>query len=400
MANATMNKVTEMKEFHEFLVPDYYPAFSCKMGACRHACCEGWPVSFTRQDYFNLLGVDCSPELRKKIDCAMHLVDCPTFDEYAQIAPRYDGNCPMRLEDGRCGMHAELGEDALAAVCRLYPRGVRSNAGYECSCANSCEVVPEMLLTHPEPIKFRKFPLSIDVPAEPEYHEPKELTMRRQSTRLWLISLIQNREYSLPQRFDLLHEGIIAIDRAFHQHNWEQIDTILSGQAALKNPEAFVKDASSIKNGLKQGKPIIEYIVEHSESIRPYGEAIFRYFDDGKDANRHYKQALERFEELMPDWQIWFENLLVNHMFFTKFPFEDPPIPMEDAFRGFCGVYVLLRFLCIGWAVQHDSVQQIIDVVAAAFRLIEHTDFTRYAATLLYQAGCNDKKHMCQLLCL
>jgi predicted permease len=39
------------------LVPDYYPAFSCKMGACRHACCEGWPISVSMKDYFTLLGL-------------------------------------------------------------------------------------------------------------------------------------------------------------------------------------------------------------------------------------------------------------------------------------------------------------------------------------------------------
>ena len=35
---------------HEYLVPDYVPDFACKMGACRSACCEGWPISFTKDD--------------------------------------------------------------------------------------------------------------------------------------------------------------------------------------------------------------------------------------------------------------------------------------------------------------------------------------------------------------
>jgi len=50
----------------------------------------------------------------------------------------------MRLEDRRCTIHAELGENKLSQVCRLYPRGVRLNNGYECSCANSCEAVLEL----------------------------------------------------------------------------------------------------------------------------------------------------------------------------------------------------------------------------------------------------------------
>ena len=57
-----------MKETMAYLVPDYYPAFACKMGACRSACCEGWPISFSLTDYFKLLSVECSPELRRKIE--------------------------------------------------------------------------------------------------------------------------------------------------------------------------------------------------------------------------------------------------------------------------------------------------------------------------------------------
>ena len=41
-----------------YLAPDYVPGFACKMGACRAACCEGWPISFSMTDYFRLIGVD------------------------------------------------------------------------------------------------------------------------------------------------------------------------------------------------------------------------------------------------------------------------------------------------------------------------------------------------------
>ena len=53
-----------MQEDQQYLAPDYYPSFRCKQGKCRAACCEGWPISVTMNDYFTLLGVECSPELR------------------------------------------------------------------------------------------------------------------------------------------------------------------------------------------------------------------------------------------------------------------------------------------------------------------------------------------------
>ncbi len=47
-----------MKKTVRCFVPRYFPDFSCKMGACRSACCVGWPVSVSMNDYFAL------PELR------------------------------------------------------------------------------------------------------------------------------------------------------------------------------------------------------------------------------------------------------------------------------------------------------------------------------------------------
>ena len=54
----------------DYLVPDYYQAFRCKTGQCRTPCCDGWPVTFSMPDYFKLLSVECSPELKRQLDSA------------------------------------------------------------------------------------------------------------------------------------------------------------------------------------------------------------------------------------------------------------------------------------------------------------------------------------------
>ena len=101
--------VSCMKETHTYRIPDYFPYFACKMGACRNACCQGWPISITLQNYFDLLGLECSPDLRRRLDGGMHIADNPSPEHYAQFSPRYDGNCPLRMEDGRCAIHADIG---------------------------------------------------------------------------------------------------------------------------------------------------------------------------------------------------------------------------------------------------------------------------------------------------
>ena len=180
-----------MQETHDFLVPDYFKHFSCKMGACRAACCQGWPISITMKNYFTLLGVECSAELRGRLDRSMYLVDRPTEDEYARFSMRYDGECALRLPDGRCSLHAELGPEHLSDVCDLYPRGIRTTPGYECSCAASCEAVLELLIDQKEPISFTRESHTLRMPRKEKRLAKFETLGRETEIRLWFIRIMQ-----------------------------------------------------------------------------------------------------------------------------------------------------------------------------------------------------------------
>lgn len=386
---------------NEYLVPDYYPSFSCKMGTCRSACCEGWPISFTMLDYFKLLSVECSDELRRKLDVSMHLSPSPTPESYAQISPRYDGQCPMRMEDGRCRLHFELGESALSAVCRLYPRGVRNiENARECSCANSCEAVLELLYCHEPPLSFVRIPLAIDAPPSPERQFHFETANREEEIRLWLIRCIQNRAYSLPRRILLLGEAMRTLEQVLSTHNSARIDRLLSDKEDIPAPDGIEAGLSQLEFGLKAARQMLQIMDRRSESIRVYGEASLAYFGEGNGAFDRYEKARGHFDLLVPSWQNWFEGMLVNHMFFSQFPFQDRPVQLADEFLALCAVYALLRFLCLGWMIGQSSVQAAVDVAAAAFRLIDHTEFDRYAAPILKELHCDEPENLRKLLCL
>ena len=387
-----------MSNIREYLMPDYYPDFHCKMGTCRAACCEGWPIAFSLTDYFKLLSVECSPDLRRKLDCAMHISDHPSPEVYAQISPRYDGQCPMRLEDGRCALHAELGDGVLAAVCRLYPRGVRTGEVYECSCANSCEAVIELLFGRQEKIRFVSLPMVFDVPETPARQFHFENAGREQEIRLWLISHIQNRKYPLPQRLVLLGESLEVLSLALTTGNHQRVDALLSGKETLHAPEKITADHDHLRFGLQVANRMMEIMDERSDSIRAYGEKALRYFGEGESEYQKYVTASNHLAEMIPQWETWFEHMLVNHMFFAQFPFQDRPVDLMDEFIALCAIYILLRFLCVGCMADQTDAEKAIDVAAAAFRLIDHTEFDRYAAPMLKEI-C-ECKHISCILCL
>ena len=90
------------------IAPDYYDRFRCKGGACRNSCCMGWGISVDMKEYFRLIGLDCSPRLHARLECAFHQPDTPSPERYALISPDWRGDCPMHDEDGLCMLHRSL----------------------------------------------------------------------------------------------------------------------------------------------------------------------------------------------------------------------------------------------------------------------------------------------------
>ena len=393
-----------MKDSHNFLIPDYLTSFSCKMGDCRTPCCVGWPIHISLNDYFHLTSRECSDELRRRLDTGVRVALHPTPEEYAEITPRYDGDCSMRLADGRCILHAELGEEALAHVCRLYPRGIRLEPDYECSLTNSCEAVLELLFRKEEPIRFVRKELSFGTlpPHKRSYTFP--LMGKEIEVRLRLIEHLQNR--SLP-----LFKRLISLGRSLHK--LEQImdsQNIAALEAFLQAP--FPTDFLSLEIGpehqsfgLRTMAALSEQLDERSDSLRSYGESAQAYFTHSSDTNdfansEKYLSAKEHFESTFPKWEVWFEHLLVNHMFFEQFPCQDRPESPWDEFVAICSLYALLRFLSLGCMADKTSETDFIDMVAATFRLVEHTSFDHYVACIMHSLGCTTPQTIYDLISL
>ena len=390
-------------ETHMFLMPDYYPDFSCKMGACRSACCEGWPISISMKNYFYLLGLNCNEDLRHRLDCGVRVLDRPTEEEYAKFEPRYDGNCPLRMQDGRCAIHAELGENILPDVCRLYPRGIRAEDGlYECSCANSCEAVLELLLEQEAPIEFIHGELTVEMPHLPPRRSFFETMGVEQKIRLYLISVIQDRSMTLPQRMMCLGEVLDDMDLAFATKDKAMLDRILSEHRTFSGPFADIKEicGDHLRFGLDIVERMIAILDERSQSIRGCGEAALSYFGNGEGAIDRYRVARSHFEDLMPEWEIFYEHMLANHMFFSMFPFQDRPESMHSEYVALCAVYAIMRFLGLGSMAERREKSCLVDGMAAAFRLIDHTEFDRLASHLLQRLNCTSREKLCDLILL
>ncbi|MBE6591587.1 MAG: hypothetical protein E7646_06050 [Ruminococcaceae bacterium] len=361
---------------HTYLVPDYFENFKCKMGACRHACCEGWRVSVDMAKYFELIGADCSPELRRRIDCSLRLSDCPSEDSYAYIEHGYDGNCRLRSEDGSCSLQNALGEGAIPDVCRLYPRGIRKDDyGLECSLSNSCEATLELLLHRSEPISFSEKASELQPPKKLRPVHTIDSFGIQLPLRLFFISILQERELSLPQRLTKLKNVFLRLEKCSEENDRITPQKIVSGSLFFLPDPGLEPDPQSAATVLE----LMKLLCSHSDSLSEAALPIIEGLEKASEPERLYLCLKERFENGLKDWQIFFEHMLVNHVFFSRFPFQDRPHSAMEEHLALCTVYLILRFICIGGCLDGFDEAKTVDLCADAFRLIDHTDFESFA---------------------
>ena len=176
------------------------------------------------------------------------------------------------------------------------------------------------------------------------------------------------------------------------------IDSILRKRYEIKNVN-FNINKDHLLTGLTVIKELLKLIDEKSNSVKSYGEEALKLFNNNSTFET-YEKAKTIFETKIPKWEIWFEHMLVNHMFFEQFPFQDRPEGPWEEFVSICAIYAILRFLSIGWMSNKENISDFVDMSAALFRLIDHTDFDRYASYTLRKLGCDTPQKIFSLIML
>ncbi len=168
--------------------PDYYPAFRCLAGACRHSCCIGWEIDIdddTLAKYRALPG-----ELGARLAANISRDEPPHFVLSA------GERCPFLNKDNLCDLILAGGEDMLCQICDDHPRFYNLLPGRrEVGLGLCCEGAAGLILDRKEPVRLIET-------GEPEEKDPDchaLLALRAQA-----FAIAQNRELPLSARMDRL----------------------------------------------------------------------------------------------------------------------------------------------------------------------------------------------------
>lgn len=132
----------------DIYVPDYYPAFACKKGACKHSCCKGWEINIDKESAARYRSVDgvFGEKLRNNMEESEGAVHFKLSE---------DGRCPFLTEDDLCEMYIKLGEEALCQICTDHPRYRNFYSfGMEMGLGACCEAALDLILKGTKPPRF------------------------------------------------------------------------------------------------------------------------------------------------------------------------------------------------------------------------------------------------------
>ncbi len=371
-----------------FLAPDYYSAFQCKCGACRSTCCRGWGITVSMSEYFRLVGLSCGKRLRKRLDGAFHMADHPDPARYAMISPNWEGDCPLRAPDGLCLLHKERGPQALPAICRLYPRRIIGGA---CALSGSCEAVIETLLAREAPIRFVE--IEETHAAEPP-HPPRNEGMARFDRRLRLLSmaLLEDRRHPVSQRMMRLGRVMEALYAFVRARDWDGMARAMADFEG--NPAYELAQADFGPDVTEATFRVAEVFSRNSESLSSYWEAGTQNL-----ARAGYPEMRQVFEDKYPDWERYFEHITVNHIFFSRFPYTDIHDDLMAEYAALCAAHCVVMYLSTIYTYDRTGLEPLADVIAAAFRMIEHSDFARRAHIVFGRLGLRGQGKLDELLC-
>lgn len=127
-----------------FKQPKYYSKFHCIGGKCSYNCCQGWRISWKKEEIDKLKNADISDKLRTAVK--NNFIE----DKNNNIAIKLNstGMCPFIEEGtGLCSIQKEMGEEFLSHTCRHYPRIMNGkNNIVSVVCHSTCPAVIKLLM--------------------------------------------------------------------------------------------------------------------------------------------------------------------------------------------------------------------------------------------------------------
>ena len=115
----------------------------------------------------------------------------------------------------------------------------------------------------------------------------------------------------------------------------------------------------------------------HSVAIREASENTFAYIGDASDEEAYelFVAAERKLYGVLPEIEAYAERIIVNHMAYESFPYASGCTSLSGAYAALVSSVALLKYLSVCGTAVSTCREELIDILAAAYRFVEHTDY-------------------------
>ncbi|MBR4991848.1 MAG: flagellin lysine-N-methylase [Clostridia bacterium] len=186
--------------------PNYYPAFHCIAGACRHSCCIGWEIDIDKETLtkYKAMSGPLGERLRRSI----------SGDDPPHFLLGEGERCPFLNQCNLCDLILAGEEDLLCQICDDHPRFRNFLPGRtEIGLGLCCEGAAQLILSQTDPVTLV---------TEGESHEIDREAADLLELRQRAFAIIQDRSLSIDRRMDKLLLLCSALEPG-HPAQWADV---------------------------------------------------------------------------------------------------------------------------------------------------------------------------------
>ncbi|MDT8716663.1 flagellin lysine-N-methylase [Clostridium sp. 19966] len=396
------------------LKPQYMKQFQCTGAKCEDNCCYGWRISLdesTYKKYKRIPNVAIGKNITRNRSN-------PLFEDYGKIKLKKDGYCPFFEDDKLCGIQKQYGVGYLSNTCMTYPRITNViNGVYEKSLVLSCPEATKLILFDSNIMEFDEEEESADIQNNiiKKINADSTLVEYFWKLRIFTITLIQNRQYSVADRLIILGIFMKKIQECLDNKEIEKVSEIIESfnniieEGSLKESLENIPTNLTIQMELMKEFNDGRFSIGFAKNSQPYIQCVaeclngIEYTEDAKveEIAERYKNAyINYFEPFFSEHEYILENYIVNHVFGDLFPIESKG-EVFDAYIKLVINYSLVKMLLIGMSAFNKKLDEalIVRLVYSYSRAIEHNKvFFNNAFNLFKEKGYNTMPYMSILI--
>ena len=375
------------KAKHTILQPQYLKEFSCTGGACEDNCCDGRQVYVDKKTFLKYRRVEdetLAPMFEK---CVKRERDGErkSDENYARIG-MLGSSCAFHDGQKLCAIQGRLGYDYLCDACAAYPRVYKQvDRKLERCGTMACPEIVRAALKSPNGIALESVEEFGRVPSRSPSLDTRLTKFAATPVkffwdiRLFCLTLLQNRAYTLGQRLvvlGMLYKKIEELDRA---GNVEGIPAMLEQFGQEAENGAFKSELDQIESGPEVHVALVKMLTDRqlgsnlAESGR-YLQCVMetlaglQIVEGGAIDGSLKKYAENRDAHVsyyMKEKEYVLENFMVNEYFMRLMPFGSDET-MWDSYIYLCVTYGMVKLHLNGMAGYHKGLND-----KTVFRLIQ-----------------------------